>query len=374
MSYDDPFREVFKGSTWNEKLTICRSLLNRQAPGIDRIAVALYDQSSGKLRTFMASPLDESPLTNYEFPLQEAGSLANCVLSRNPRLVNDLTLFAGGSNEHTLRIKEGGYHSSFTLPIYGDNNLKGLVFFNSRQRAYFQRRSLERVNLTGHLIAQMMVNHQSLLRSMLAALHTTIGMVDYRDPETGNHLKRMSSFSRLIARDLVDKKLCQFDDEQIDQIYHYAPMHDVGKIGTPDNILLKPGPLDDAEWEIMKQHAPVGGKIVGHLIENFGFGHLPFIEYLRQTAELHHEKLDGSGYPHGLKDNQIPLVARIIAVSDIFDALTSERPYKSVWSNKDAAAELHKLVAQGKIDADCVASLIDNWDAMLDIQNRFKDE
>ncbi len=374
LSYNDPFGEVCSGTTWQEKLSICRTLLNQQAPGIDRIGVALYDHPTAKLWTFMSSPLETSPLTNYEFPLAEAKSLADCVESREPRLVNDLETFSGGCHDHTRLIKEEGFRSSFTLPIHSSGKLQGVVFFNSRQKSFFQVPSLERVSLTAHLIGQMMVNHQTLLQSMLAALHTTIGIVDYRDPETGNHLKRMARFARLIARDLVDKGVCLLNDEQIDQIYNFAPMHDVGKVSTPDRILHKPGSLDPAEWEIMKQHAPVGGEIIERLIGNFGFDRLPFVDYLRQTAELHHEKLDGTGYPHGLKGDEVPLVARIVAVSDVFDALTSERPYKRAWSNQDALAELQKLVGLGKVDADCVSSLVDNMATVLDIQQRFVDE
>ncbi|CAM2005302.1 response regulator [Acanthopleuribacter pedis] len=142
---------------------------------------------------------------------------------------------------------------------------------------------------------------------------------EYKDNETGPHVIRMSHYSRLIAEALSDNR------DWADLIFNAAPMHDIGKIGIPDRILLKPGKLDAEEWRIMKQHPEFGAEIIGDHPSDI-------IKTSREIALGHHEKWDGSGYPRGLKGEAIPLSARIIAVADVFDALTTARPYKKAWS------------------------------------------
>lgn len=157
--------------------------------------------------------------------------------------------------------------------------------------------------------------HETLLRLAKAG--------EFRDLETGNHVIRMAKYSRLIAEALGLNK------ERCDLIEAAAPMHDIGKVGISDLILLKPGKLTAEEFEVMKQHANIGYEILKDSPSKF----------LALGAEIalgHHEKFDGSGYPSGLKGEEIPIEARIVAVADVFDALTSERPYKKAWSNDDA--------------------------------------
>lgn len=141
---------------------------------------------------------------------------------------------------------------------------------------------------------------------------------EYKDSDTGDHVLRMSHYARLIA------KAYGINDKEADLILNAAPMHDVGKIGIPDHVLLKPGKLDKDEWEIMQQHTTIGVEIIGdHPSE--------LITLAQSIAHCHHEKWDGSGYPRGLTGEHIPLSSRIIALADVFDALTSVRPYKEAW-------------------------------------------
>jgi putative two-component system response regulator len=138
---------------------------------------------------------------------------------------------------------------------------------------------------------------------------------EYKDENTGDHIRRMSHSTSAVARKMGLNK------QTVENLLYTAPMHDVGKIGIPDYILLKPGKLHDKEWEIMKQHTIIGAQILGGSDGKFN--------KLAQTIALsHHEKWDGSGYPKGLKGSKIPLVGRIAAIADVFDALTSRRPYR----------------------------------------------
>ena len=182
---------------------------------------------------------------------------------------------------------------------------------------------------------------------------------EFRDPETGGHIQRMAHYSRLIARQLG---LPQTDQ---DMIFAAAPMHDVGKIATPDAILLKPGKLNDAEFSVMKGHARSGYELLAG-------SEAPTLQVGAEIAHTHHEKFDGSGYPRGLAGEAIPLFGRIVAVADVFDALTSSRPYKRAWSLEEAK----NFLLQGKgthFDPTCVTALVAVWDAVLQIQQQFQD-
>jgi len=148
---------------------------------------------------------------------------------------------------------------------------------------------------------------------------------EYKDEDTGAHIKRMGRYSAAVARRMG------LDESTIETILYASPMHDLGKISIPDLILLKPGKLDPVEWEIMKQHTVIGAKILkGSDAE--------FIRLGETIAHYHHEKWDGSGYPNSLKGIEIPIAARIVAIADVFDALTSKRPYKEPFSVEKSLA------------------------------------
>ena len=150
---------------------------------------------------------------------------------------------------------------------------------------------------------------------------------EFRDNETGLHVIRVSHYCRLLARS------AGMNEEDVDLIFHASPMHDIGKIGIPDSILLKPGKLTGEEFAIMQTHTTIGAEI----LSGFSKG---LLGMARTIALTHHEKWNGQGYPEGLKGEEIPLVGRITAIADVFDALTSDRPYKKAWTVADAVALL----------------------------------
>jgi HD-GYP domain-containing protein (c-di-GMP phosphodiesterase class II) len=214
----------------------------------------------------------------------------------------------------------------------------------------------------------MVIDEQSTLRSLSAALSTASHITHQRDPETGSHLDRMSRYSQLIARKLAGRH--KLSDEYIEHIFMFAPLHDIGKVAIPDNILFKEGPLDTDERKIMNTHAHRGLEIIDHMINNFNLSSIQYIDILRNIAAYHHETYDGEGYPKGLKSDDIPLEARIVAVADVFDALTSKRPYKQAWTVDRAYEELKQL-AGAKLDAECVQVLIDHRQDVEKIMSTF---
>ncbi len=183
---------------------------------------------------------------------------------------------------------------------------------------------------------------------------------EFRDPETGDHIQRMAYYSWMIAVRLG------LPLEQQQLILEAAPMHDVGKVGIPDNILLKPGKLDEAEFAIMKQHPVIGHQILSESSS-------PLLQTAATIALSHHEKFNGSGYPLGLKGDAIPLVGRIVAVADVFDALTSARPYKPAWE-MDRAVTFMREQRGVHFDPQCVDVFLDRLDEVRAVRQRFAAE
>ncbi len=183
---------------------------------------------------------------------------------------------------------------------------------------------------------------------------------EFRDPETGAHILRMAHYSRLIAQHMgLEPELCE-------RLLSAAPMHDVGKVGTPDHILLKPGRLTEEEMVIMRRHAAIGHDILNGSSS-------PMIQLAAEIALSHHEKFNGSGYPGGLAGEAIPLSGRIVAVADVFDALTSARPYKPAW-DLDRAVDFLKKERGQHFDPVCLDAFFAQWPAVLAIRERYKDD
>lgn len=201
--------------------------------------------------------------------------------------------------------------------------------------------------------AQLKANEQSA-----AMLLTTAA--SFRDVETGAHLQRMSNYARLLAENL------HLSIQEQNDIYEAAPLHDIGKIGIPDHILLKPGRLTEEEMAIMQTHPIIGAKILGN-------GDSQLMSNAAVVAMSHHERFDGTGYPQGLAGKNIPLYARIVTVADVFDALTSDRPYKTAWSIEKASAWLIEN-AGSHFDPDCVTAFLQDKDKILDIFHAHQDK
>lgn len=191
--------------------------------------------------------------------------------------------------------------------------------------------------------------HEAIIRLSRAA--------EFRDADTGSHLSRMAAYARLIAQNLG------LPDTECDLIRDAAPMHDIGKVGIPDAVLLKPGPLTADERLIMQRHPQIGADILAG-------SESPLLQAGAVIAISHHERYDGGGYPRGLAGEAIPLYGRIIAVADVFDALTNPRPYKPAWSMARTLDFLH--AEQGRhFDPACVEALLRDMDAIAAIQQRF---
>jgi len=196
--------------------------------------------------------------------------------------------------------------------------------------------------------------NQELQESYLDTIHRLVMAAEYKDETTGDHIIRMSSYSALIAEKVG------LPAEAVQNIQYAAPMHDIGKIGIPDNILMKPGKLTDEEFDFMKTHTTIGATILAD-------SKAEVLQLAKQIALSHHEKWNGRGYPQGLAGDTIPLAARIVGLADVFDALTSKRPYKDPFP-VEVALDIIKKERGQDFDPDVVDVFFENLDEILKIK------
>jgi putative two-component system response regulator len=208
---------------------------------------------------------------------------------------------------------------------------------------------------------------ERMVRERTAELHHTrleiikrLGRAgEFRDNETGMHVIRVAHYCRLLGQAV------RMNEEDVDLLFNAAPMHDIGKIGIRDDVLLKPGKLEDEEIKIMRKHVPFGAEIIGEHADGL-------LSMARIIALTHHEKWDGSGYHRGLKGEEIPLVGRIASIADVFDALTSARPYKKPWPVEDAVTYLQRE-AGFSFDPELIGKFVSILPQILAVREQYSD-
>ena len=344
--------------------------LRRLFPEIERVAAAVYDPKTDLLKTFAHSTDGGNPLELYEAFLADTPSLGRLAQSGDNRVVDDLNSLADSPHEHTRRLIERGYRSSYTMPLFEGGRLFGFLFFDSREPGYFRPLLVEHLAIFARFLTLALAQGFAQTRMLESALRVATRLTHYRDPETRGHLDRMARCSRLIARVLAPQT--GLSDEFVESILRFAPLHDIGKIGVPDHILLKTGPLTPAEFEVMQSHVLKGVEIVEGILSELDLGTVGHLDMLRNVVHFHHESVDGSGYPQGRRGEDIPIEARIVKVADVFDALTSRRPYKKAWPVEDALRFLTDG-AGGQFDRECVSALVAHADEATSLLLRFTD-
>lgn len=357
--------------TLQQRLGKLHDRLLETIPQIDRIGCAVYDPATDLLKTFINSTRKGTPISGYEYSLANSKSLSNLALSRKQRVIDDIEKSLQPINKHSKWVLEQGYKSSFTVPMYDQGSFIGFLFFDSVKVAAFTPKKQRDLVLFSNIINMTLVREFSTIRAINATVHMACDFANLRDFETGSHLERMAKNARIIAKDIAGKH--NLSDEFIELVHLFAPLHDIGKIGIPDTVLLKPGPLSVDERKIMQTHVSKGVEMVDKILHDFNLEHSADSAIMKNIVACHHECMDGSGYPSGLKGDQIPIEARIITVADILDALASPRPYKQRWTVTEAVAELQRMVVAGKLDADCVQAVQNNISEITAIIEKFQD-
>lgn len=265
-----------------------------------------------------------------------------------------LMITADHEKETRYAALETGANDFLTKPI--DNSEFRARLRNMLSLRRSQKALADRASWLAEKVAEATSEILDREREMITRLSRA---AEFRDPETGAHIMRMAHYSRLIAEQIG------LSGEEQDLILGAAPMHDVGKIAIPDQILLKPGRLDEAELVVMRTHAEKGYEILRGSKSKM-------LDLAALIAWTHHEKIDGTGYPRGLRGEEIPLPGRIVAVADVFDALTSERPYKKAWEIDRATQWLSENAAR-HFDPVCVEAFLARRRDFLEIRASFQD-
>lgn len=360
-------RQEFKSIT--EDLLQLHESIRKDWPGLLRVAIALYEEQTGMLHTFVKSSPDPSLLNHYSVQLNSVPSLMELADSGESRIIHDLTILQERETAHSDVISKH-FKSSYTEPFYLGKKLLGFIFFDADRIGYFDDKLIRQLANYSRLIGSLVVSQVLPVRALIGMVDTAKELTSLRDSETGKHLIRVARYMELIAEEIADEN--DLTDEDIEYMWYFAPLHDIGKIAIPDNILLKPGRLTESEYEVMKTHVVEGMKMVDRMVDHFGFQQLHHIRMLKDIIGDHHERYDGNGYPNGKKGEEISLVGRITAVADVFDALSSERVYHQAWPMDNVVEYLLEQRGQ-QFDPVCVDALLKNLDKAQAIMNRFKD-
>jgi len=357
--------------TLNQRLAHLHDRILQIAPGVDRIACAIYEKEHDTLKTFINSTRKGVAISAYEAKLSSSRSLSEIARTGETRVLDDLQNVIAPTALHSKWVLEQGYQSSFTVPMYDQGKFFGMIFFDSVKRATFTPTVQRDLVLFSGLINMTLSAEVTAIRSIRASVQVAKQFANLRDFETGAHIERMSNNARIIAKAIAPKH--KLTDEFVEHVYLFAPLHDIGKIGIPDKILLKAGALDPEERAIMQTHVDKGAEMIEKILGDFELHHLSDSKIMLNIVSAHHEFMDGSGYPKGLKGQEIPIEARIIAAADILDALLSPRPYKKGWSFDEALNELKKMVSIGKLDPDCVDAIEQEREQIETIFHEYRD-
>lgn len=358
--------------TLNGRLEILHQAVLQKIPAITRLSCALYDSKTDELKTFLTSCITGSRDEPQKLLLSDCPHLAELAEKIQYCVVNEADSFDKLDSNHADWLREKGYRSTFIVPMLHGQRFIGFIFFDAIEPEVFSESAQRELVLHVQVINMTIAAEMSMVQSLLATTQVARDFTDMRDFETGLHLDRMAHYAHIIAQQLAPKY--QLSDEWIEHIFMFAALHDIGKIGVPDSILCKPGRHNEEERAIMKTHVNKGVVLLRRLLADYDLVDMRDTEVMQNIVAYHHEYLDGSGYPNGLHGEQIPLEARIATVADIFDALTSRRPYKKAWSVDEALIELQSMTAAGKLDPDCVQAVIDQRDQFEHIVNLLADE
>ncbi len=339
------------------KIVRLHEQMRQSWPHLCRIAIAVYDDKTDLLKTFVNSTDSGKGFSHYSVKLSSVKSLEELAETRKTRVINDLSALSGSNSEHTKWLLDQGFKSSYTVPIHGHESLVGFLFFDADKTDYFADMIIQSLSVYSELIGALLLNEFAPIHTLRGILNTAKHFTYHRDEETSGHIQRMSHYSHLIAMKLANQM--DLSDDYVEYILRYSPLHDIGKIGIPDHILLKDGPLTPDEYDVAKKHVPRGLEIIDSIIDEFDLSHLTHLEILRNIINCHHERYDGSGYPNGLTGEAIPLEGRIVAIADVLDALTARRYYKGAWSF-DKSVDYICENTNNMFDPSCVSVVDEN--------------
>lgn len=308
---------------------------------VDRLGVAFIEDDTAMITAEYA--IGNYPIKKlkegYAVPL-DSTSLKHLVREKKGLIEGNLKQQLSLRPEsHSMRlIVEEGIQSNMIIPLLLNDDVYGFLFFSSIHLEAYNEVSMRIGKNISHELSAM-INKTFLMKKVFSTMTRTFArLVEEKDQVTGNHVSRMTAYAALIASSLLvsEREGYKVKPSFVRDIQNDASIHDIGKVAIPDHILKKPGRYTPEEFEAMKHHTEVGGEILSEMQKQLKHFKTSFYQVAIDIAKFHHEKWDGSGYPEGLKGSHIPLAARIVAIADVFDALTSRRPYKEPFSFEEA--------------------------------------
>lgn len=343
-----------------DRLASIHMRLQAIAPSLGRLAFTLYQPSNDLLSTYISHNQGSPTLRFDDASLAAIPSLRRLADTRCCRVIDDMAAEFSPHSAHSQWLLQQGWRSSYTLPLFQYDVLLGFIFLNADAPGAFTQELRQQLDPHLELLGSMLSHELTLIDSMRLAVRLALQLTGLHDPETRGHLERVSLYSRLIALEMG--RIHALRSDFAADITLFAGLHDIGKVAIPDRILHKSGPLDAMERQEMDTHVQLGTELVESMVEGLRLVAAPRLAMLRQVVAGHHEKLDGSGYPLGRSADQIPLEARIVAVADIYDALSQKRAYKPALPEQEVIGLLRDLVRSGKIDGECVEILVASRD------------
>lgn len=357
--------EGFEPQTLNARLEEIHGRICAEMPGVRRIGIALHDGKTGRLRTFAHSTFGPPPFERYEVPLSDSASLESLAASGGVRVIDDIASIPEESAPfHVRSLVDKGFRSSLTRPFYSESRLVGFLFFDAAEPGYFTDGVVLRLGVFSDHLGLLVVHSLELFHVLDAALQTGSLLTRFRDYETAAHVQRVALYARRVAYVLAPS--WGLTDEWVEYLSRFAVAHDIGKLAVPERILFKAGALSVAETEIMKSHSLVGTAIVDGLVGGLALDRHAHIGLLRNIVRHHHEHYDGTGYPDGLRGEAIPMEARIVTVADVYDALRTERTYKTAWGSVDVLAYV-KAERGVTLDPECVDAFLSQSDDLEEL-------
>ncbi len=326
------------------------------APSIGSVGVLRHEPNSDWLRPCLGQGVEQACPPPGAISMASRPDLSALGQGRKLAIVDDRATEADGGGGDDPWNPGTAWRSRLTVPLLRGSQLLGFLVIHAGGVEVFHPEALQALQQPLARLRLRIAERLSAIHDLHASLSLVGAIVALRDEGTGGHLERVAGYSLLIGRELEHQLPlpCGFAED----VARFAPLHDVGKLGIPDRVLLKPGMLEPEEMALMRTHVTIGQALIERLLEGLQLERDPSVQLLREVVGQHHECLDGSGYPLGLRGEQLGLAGRIVAVADIYDSLTQVRPYKPALADEQAVEILQGLVRSGRLDGRCVAALL----------------
>ncbi|WP_457673168.1 HD-GYP domain-containing protein [Thiolapillus sp.] len=350
----------------NEQLKLIYQRISRQYPFLSCISVAAPGSASENSIGLYSTSCDTMNGALLTQVLEMVSGPDDAIVVKNVHAASAEDL------DITRQASDAGFHSSLGLPLIAGDRKLGYTFFAAREKDCFTPEVIEQMNVYARVIAQLLAGEHQSTDNLRSAVASILQLNNANESESPAHLRRVALYSRLIAENCAEEY--QLSEDWIEHLVMFAPLHDIGKVYIPEEILMKPERLTDEEFEVVKAHTLKGRDLIDHMINCFGYhNELHYTDMLRNIITYHHEAVDGSGYPHGLKGEEIPLEARIVAAADVLDALLTRRAYKEAWSMDKTMRTLQSL-AGSRLDPEFVDILARNRNELMRIRARCEQE